>query len=159
MLEPHLAPCHHLRPLLDLLTWPHLHVSDAGLRLDWTLWPQEDSTHRHTRLVRRPGLDSVPHCLLHPRLARLLRSDLTRSDDVVSLAPRVLTTDNEGPHSLATARDHLRHLLLTLRLSPHHLDTPGDTGSDNYLASTRCLLPHSGPLSDLTSLQPRSLLH
>ena len=84
---------------------------------------------------------------------------LTRSDDVVSLAPWVLTTDNERPHSLATACDHLMHLLLTLRLSPHHLDAPGDTGSDNYLASTRCLLPHSGPLSDLTSLQPRSLLH
>ena len=160
VLEPDLALTHH-RPL-DLAR-PHLHVSDVGLRLDRALGPQEDGAHRDPGLVTsgRPGLYPVPHCLLHPRLARLW-PHLAWPDDVVSLtSARVLTTDDEGP-GLATARvDHLRHLylLLGLRLCPDHLYSPGGAGSDHHLAPARCLLPHRGPLSDLTSLRPRPLLH
>ena len=159
VLEPDLALTHH-RPL-DLAR-PHLHVSDVGLRLDRALGPQEDGAHWDPGLVTSwPWLYPVPHCLLHPRLARP-RPHLARPDDVVSLtSPRVLATDDEGP-GLATARvDHLRHLdlLLGLRLRPDHLDAPGGAWSDHHLAPARCLLPHRGPLSDLTSLRPRPLLH
>ena len=101
---------------------------------------------------RRPGLDSVPHCLLHPRPDL----SLARPDDESLL---MLTTDDEGPHPLTTPSDHLGHrLLLTpgLLTSPHHLDAPGNAGPDHHLAPW-CLLPHCGPLSDLTSLKPRAL--
>ena len=161
VLEPDLARLTHHRPL-DL-TRPHLHVSDVGLRLDRALWPQEDGAHRDPGLVTsgRAGLHPVPHCLLHPRLTGL-RPHLAGPDDVVSLtSPRVLTTDDQGP-GLATGRvDHLRHLdlLLGLRLRPDHLYAPGGAGPDHHLAPARCLLPHGGPLSDLTSLRPRPLLH
>ena len=159
VLEPNLTLAHH-RPL-DLAR-PHLHVSDVGLGLDWTLGPQKDGAYWDPglRTARRPGLDPVPDCLLHLRLARLW-PHLTWPDDVVSLAPWVLTTDDEGPGLAAARVNHLRHLdlLLGLRLGPDHLDAPRGAGSDHHLAPTRGLLPHCGPLSDLSSLRPRPLLH
>ena len=157
VLDPH-RPARH-RPL-DL-TWPHLNVSDR-LRLDRALWSEldwlEDSVDRDPGLVSpRPGLDPVPHRLLHPRLARP-HPLLHPPDDAVPLARLPGAADDDWPRLASGVDglllDNVGHLFLRLGLSAHHLDA-GVTRLDHHLASPRGLLPHSGPLSDLTSLQPR----